>query len=103
MEILEKMLQVETEAKQIVENAKLEANEIRKKAREDAKQLVIEGQKNLQNRLREEIAQMAAEAETRRKEILQETETRLADFERTAKERMDYTVDCVMNAILPNV
>jgi vacuolar-type H+-ATPase subunit E/Vma4 len=101
--LLEKMLEVETAAKQIVENAKREANEIRNKAREDAKQLVIDGKKSLQERLRQEITQIEAEAEVRKKALLQETEARLTELERIAKERIDSTVDRVITTLLESI
>ena len=58
MKILEQMLEIETEARQIVEDAKNEANVIRKKAREDAKQLVLDGKNDMQRRIQQEIAQL---------------------------------------------
>lgn len=100
MKILEKMLEVETKAKQIIETAQLEADEIRKKAREDAKRLVIEGRKNLQNRLQQEIRQIEEEAATREKAIFQEAEAHLAEMEQRAEGRMDSAVDCVMSVLL---
>ena len=100
MKILKEMLGIETKARQIVENAKLEADTIRKKAREDAKQLVIDGEKNLQDRLHQEVAQIEEEAAEQKKAILKETETRLANMERVAKERMDNAVDCVITMLL---
>ncbi len=103
MKILEKMLEVETEAKLIIENAQLEANEIRKKAREDAKQLVIDGRKNLQDRLHQEIVKIEEEATTRKKAILQEAEAHLAEIERTARERMDNAVDNVITTLFKNL
>ena len=94
------MLEVETKAKQIIETAQLEADEIRKKAREDAKHLVIDGRKNLQNRLQQEIRQIEEEAASRKEAIFQDAETRLAEMEQRAEERMDNAVDCVMSALL---
>jgi vacuolar-type H+-ATPase subunit H len=100
VEILEKMLEVETVAKQTIENAKREANEIRNKAREDAKQLVIDGKQKLQERLRQEISQIEEEAEARKKTILQETASRLTALERSAQERMEHTVERVIQSLL---
>ena len=81
-------------------SAQLEADEIRKKAREDAKQLVIDGRKNLQERLHQEITQIEEEAVARKKAIFQEAETQLAEMEHLAKERIDQAVDKVINALL---
>lgn len=100
MKILEKMLEVETEARQIVENAKGEANTIRKNAREEAKQLVIKGKKDFQDRMQEEIKQIEEEAATRKAGILKEMETHLAEMERRAKEQVDRAVDHVMTILL---
>jgi len=100
VKILENMLEIETQAKQIVENAKHEADEIRKKAREDAKQLVIDGKKNLQNRLHQDITQIEEEAATRKETIFQETETRVAEIEEGAKGRIDSAVDLVIKTLL---
>jgi vacuolar-type H+-ATPase subunit E/Vma4 len=98
--ILEKMLEVETGATQILENAQREADEIRKKAREDAKQLVLDGKKELQERLRQEVAQIEEEATVQKESIFQEAETHRAEMERIAKKRMDQAVDRVMNTLL---
>jgi vacuolar-type H+-ATPase subunit H len=100
VEILEKMLEVETKAKQIIETAKREADEIRKKAREDAKQLIIDGRTNLQDRLHQEIAQIEEEATERKKTILQQAEIRLAEMEHKAEEQMDSVVECVIRVLL---
>ena len=100
MKILEKMLEVETKAKQIIETAQLEADEIRKKAREDAKRLVIDGRKNLQSRLQQEISQIEEEAASRKEAIFQEAKVHLTEMEQKAEKRMDSAVDSVMNVLL---
>lgn len=100
MEILEKMLEVETNARQVIETAQLEADEIRKKAREDAKRLVIDGRKNLQNRLQQEIKQIEEEAASRKEAIFQEAKVHLTEMEQKAEERMDHAVDCVISTLL---
>ncbi len=100
MKILEQMLAIETEARQIVEDAKNEANAIRKKAREDAKQLVITGKHDLQHRIQQEIATLEDDAKKRKEQIVSETKTRLADMERIAKERIDGAAECVLSHIL---
>ena len=100
MEILEKMLEVETEARQIVEKAKTEANAIRKKAREDAKQLVIDGKKKLQEKIQQEIKKMEEEAAAKKASIIQEMETHLAETEQTAKPKIESSVEHVMSVLL---
>lgn len=100
MKILEEMLEVETKATQIIENAKLEANAIRVKAREDAKQLVVDGKKELQDRLLQELEQIEKDAAAQKELILKEIEITVENMERTAKERMDSTVDLVINTLL---
>jgi vacuolar-type H+-ATPase subunit H len=100
VEILEKMLEVETQARQIIETAQREADEIRKKARDDAKQLVIDGRKNLQERLHQEITQIEEEAAAQKKTIFQEAETRLVEMEQVAEKQMNRTVDRVINVLL---
>ena len=100
VEILEKMLEVETQARQIIETAQLEADEIRKRAREDAKQLVIDGRKNLQERLHQEIAQIEEEAAARKKAIFQEAEIQLTEMKQKAEKQIDSAVGGVMNVLL---
>ncbi len=100
MKILEEMLEVETKATQIIENAKLEANAIRVKAREDAKQLVVDGKKELQDRLLQELEQIEKDAAAQKELILKEIEITVENMERTAKERMDSTVVLVINTLL---
>lgn len=99
MEILEKMLEVETQARQIIETAQREADEIRKKARDDAKQLVIDGRKNLQERLHQEITQIEEEAAARKKVIFQEAEIRLAEMKQRAEKQMNRAVGGVMKVL----
>ena len=83
-----------------IEVAQREADEIRKKARDDAKQLVIDGRKNLQERLHQEITQIEEEAAVRKKAIFQEAETRLAEMEQEAEKQMSRAVDRVISIIL---
>jgi vacuolar-type H+-ATPase subunit H len=94
------MLEVETEARQLVENANLEANNIREKAREDAKQLVIDGKKELQERMQQEIKKIEKEAASQKEHILKENEAHLAEIERIAKGRIDSTVDYIVSMLL---
>lgn len=103
MEILEKMLQIEVDAKQIVENAKIEADKTREKAREEAEQLVTDGKRKFQERLRQDLVRIEDDAETRKKAILQEAEVRLAEIERIAKERMEKVVERTFKAFLENI
>ena len=100
MKVLEKMLHIETEAQQIVEDAKAEANAIRKKAREDAKQLVIDGKHRMQEQIQQEIKGLEEEADARKKQIIQETEQSLAALKQVAQERMNKTVEHVVSLIL---
>ena len=94
------MLKVETEARQIVENVHLEANDIRKKAREDAKQLVIDGKKELEARIQREIKQLEEDATAQKEHILKETEKQLAEMQQGAEERIETTVDQVVALLL---
>ncbi len=100
MKALETMLQIETEALQIVEQAKIEANEIRKKAREDAKQLVIDGKQRMQEQLQQEIKALEDEANSRRAHIVQETEQRLVALEKSAQGRIEPTAQYVVSLLL---
>ncbi len=100
MKVLETMLQIETEALQIVEQAKIEANEIRKKAREDAKQLVIDGKQRMQEQLQQEIKALEDEANSRRAHIVQETEQRLVALEKSAQGRIEPTAQYVVSLLL---
>ena len=100
MELLEKMLEVESEAQQLIEQAQLEANNIRKKAREDAQQLIIDGRKNLHKRVQQEIAQLEQEANIRKAAILQETEQRLEDMKSQADAHMRKAVDKVVQMLI---
>ncbi len=100
MKILDKMLEVETEARQIVEEAGTEANVIRKKAREDAKQVVIGGKKELQEKIQHEIKQLEEEAVAQKANIMKEMETHLTEMEQTAKTKIESSVDHVMRVLL---
>ncbi len=100
MKILEQMLAIETEARQIVEDAKNEANAIRKKAREDAKQLVITGKHDLQHRVQQEVTLLEQEAEKQKEQIVSVTKTRISETERMAKERIERTVEHVISQFL---
>ena len=100
VKILEKMLEVETEARQIVENAKVEANTIRKKAREDAKQLVVDGKKGIQQQIQQEITKIEEEAAAQKKAILQDMENHLTKVEQGARKNFDSTVDRVLTTLL---
>ena len=100
MKILEQMLEIEAEAHQIVADAKDEANAIRKKAREDAKHIVLDGKNELQHRVQQEIATLEQEAEKHKEQIVSATKTRLTETERLAKERIEKTVDSVFSQFL---
>lgn len=90
------MLHIETEARQIVENAKTEANAIRKQAREGAKQRVIDGKKELQERMQQAVSQIEEEAAARKIQILKDTEGHVIEMEQKAQERIDSTVEQVV-------
>lgn len=96
VKVLEQMLHIETEARQIVENAKTEANTIRKQAREGAKQRVIDGKEALQERMQQEISQIEEEAAARKTQILKDTERHLIEMEQKAKEQIGSTVEQVV-------
>jgi len=98
--VLEKMLQVETEARKIVEDAQNEANVIRKKAREDAKTFIAEGKQTVRNRLKQEIAQLEKDADVQRTRILSDAQQRRAVLEQHAGERIDRAVERVMTLLL---
>lgn len=100
VKILDQMLVVEVEARKIVEDAKEEANTVRKKAREDAKQLVINGKNDFERRIRQEITQLEQEAERQKEQIAHSTKTSLSDMERLAKERIDKAVAQVLSQLL---
>ena len=100
MNVLENMLQIETEARQIVEDAQKEANEIRKNAREDAKTFISNGKQAARDRLQQEIAQLEKDADVQRTRILNEAQQRRAILEQQAGERITQAVDNVMNLFL---
>ncbi len=100
MNILEKMLEVEAQARQIVEDAKNEANAIRKKGREEAKQLVNDGKKFIQEEVHQEILTIEQEAQKRRTTIVNEMNIQLEKMEQKARERIAYTVDHVLTTLL---
>ena len=100
MELLEKMLEVETEARQLLEQAKLDTNNIRQKAREDAQQLIIDGRKNLHERVQQEIAQLENDANARKAAILHKAKQRLAEMEARANVHMESAVEKVMQKLL---
>ena len=102
VKILDEMLEIETKATQVIENAKLEATTIRNKAREDAKQLVNDGKKTLKDRLHQEIIQIEREAEAQRDAIFEEAKTRAADMERVAQDRMDSAAELVLERLFEN-
>ena len=100
MNILEKMLEVETQARQIVEDAKSEANAIRKKGREDAKQLVSDGRKSIHEEVQHGIFKIEQEAEERKTAIVGRMNTQLKTMEQKAGERIKYAVDHVLTTLL---
>ena len=100
MELLEKMLEVETQAREIIENAQAEANAIRKKARDDAQQVIIDGRKAMNERLKQEITKLEREAQTRKDTILQEAEHQLETTRQQATERMEHAVEQVMRMLI---
>ncbi len=100
MDLLEKMLEVETQARELIENAQTEANVIRKKARDDAQQLIIDGRKTMNERLQQEIAELESEAQARKDSILQEAERQLHTMQQQAAERMEHAVEQVMQMLV---
>lgn len=94
------MLEVETEARQLIEHAQQDANGIRKKAREDAEKLVIDGRKKLHQRLQQEIAQLEEQANTQKQTILQETERQLAAVEQRAAAHLEQAVERVVTMLV---
>ena len=100
VKILERMLEVETEARQIVEQAKAEANTIRKKARDDAKQLIINGKKELQERIEQEIRQIEADAIEHKTRMLKEADIHLNTVTQRARKHLDPAAEHVLNALL---
>lgn len=100
MNVLENMLQVETEARKIVEDAQKEANAIRKNARDDAKAFVTEGKQAVRERLQQEIAQLEKDADAQRTRILSEAQQRREALEQQAVKQLDRAVENVMNLLL---
>jgi vacuolar-type H+-ATPase subunit H len=103
VKILEKMLQIESEATQIIENAKLEAEQIRKKARAEASQIIETGKKASQERLQQEIARLDAEAETRKNTILQDAEGQIVKLERITPASLDRVAEQAVEMLLANI
>ncbi|MBD3307122.1 hypothetical protein GF339_11910 [candidate division KSB3 bacterium] len=99
--ILEQMLEVESEAQQLVEDAKAEANGIRTKAREDAEQLMREGKQQIEERIQRETERLEQDAHTQKEVILNEMDAQLADMEPVANERIECAVERVVAKILP--
>ncbi len=100
MNILENMLHIETEARKIVEGAQDKANTIRKKAREDAKNLVAEGKLTARNTLKQEIAQLEKDADVQRTRILTEAQQRRSELKQKAGKQIDKAVEMVMELLL---
>ena len=100
MNVLENMLQVETEAQKIVEDAEKEASAIRKKAREDAKKLIVDGKQAVRERLQQEIRQLEKDADIQRTRILNEAQQRREALEQQAGKQIDKAVQRVMDLLL---
>jgi len=100
MNVLEKMLDVESEAQKIVEDAKDEANAIRNKAREDAQQLVTDGKNTFQEKMRAEIQRLEQDAATQKEQIFATAHTLLAQKEQQARGRIDQAVEHIVNLLL---
>ena len=100
MNVLENMLQIEAEARKIVEDAQNEANEIRKKAREDAKTLITKGKQSVRERLQQEIAQLEKDADVQRTRILTEAQQRRELLEQQASKQVSKAVAKVIDFLL---
>ena len=100
MELLEQMLEIETQAREMIEQAQNEANAIRKKARDDAQQVIVDGRKMMHERLQQDITELEREAQVRKDAILQEADRQLQTMRQQAAERMEYAVEQVMQMLL---
>ena len=100
MELLEKMLEVETQARELIENAQTEATAIRKKARDDAQKMIIDGRKTMHERLQQEIAELEREAQNSKDLKLQETERQLSALRQQAGERMEDAIEQVVRMLV---
>lgn len=100
MNVLENMLQIETEARTIVEDAQNEANAIRKKAREDAKSFISDGKMAARDKLKQEIAQLEKDADAQRTRILTEAQHHRDELEQQAGKQIDKAVNKVMELLL---
>ncbi|PID58644.1 hypothetical protein CSB45_03620 [candidate division KSB3 bacterium] len=100
MNILENMLQIETEAQKIVEDAQKEAGAIRKKARDDAAKLIADGKDRAREQLQQEIMQLEKEADVQRTRILNEAQQRREILEQGAEKQIEKAVQRVVNLLL---
>ncbi len=103
MELLKKMLEVETRALELIEKAQAEANEIRKKAHDDAQQLIVDGRKNMHERVQQEIARLEHEAHVRKDEIHQDAEQHLVTMRQHAEAQMEFAVEHVVQTLLSSM
>lgn len=100
MKAVDEILKSEDEAKRIIENAKIEADEIVSIAQQKNFSDVVEGKKLIDKEFDEEIKKKQKEIEKKKKKILDDSEKEIKSLKTTAKKQIAKAVADVEKAII---
>jgi vacuolar-type H+-ATPase subunit H len=98
-DVIEKLLEVERQARQIIAEAEQQAAQVLGKAQEDARQVGADGRRDAQHEAADLLKRQAEEMERQRQQRLEQEKARLPAADSMDRQKLAEGIDFVVQAV----